>query len=406
MIQETLLLPGQVERMAWPEHDTIQHSLGLARPRLSRLARLMGVPNDNVEDVVQETLLRAWQYRGQVQSHERFDAWLDTICRNACRRHYRSHQGDERYLAELPPVESADRLDEIPDPSAFDPEEELARHDLETLLDRALGHLPVTARESLTLCYLAEIPQREVALRLGITITALEARLHRARRQLRDVLAGELRAEAQTFGLFLDTTDEAIWHPSRIWCHSCGRHFLEGRFYRASNGNNALTMRCPACAPNNMGFINTGESEWLAGIKTFVPAMKRLWKFGSRTLLEGVRGKMSPCFFCAMPLTFRVLSASELGVLPTMPSQMLVSYTCLRCHITDWSDAILTMMNLPILRQFCDEHPRAVMTEPDQVIEYAGQRAIRSHITDLMSTARLTIIARHDTLDVLETIVS
>ena len=54
------------------------------------------------------------------------------------------------------------------------------------------------------MCYLTELPQREVALRLGVTINVLEARLHRARRQLRLVLSSDLRTDAQAFGLAID----------------------------------------------------------------------------------------------------------------------------------------------------------------------------------------------------------
>lgn len=53
-----------------------------------------------------------------------------------------------------------------------------------SLLERALGELSGKAREVVELCYLVELPQREAALRLGLTISALEARLHRARRQI------------------------------------------------------------------------------------------------------------------------------------------------------------------------------------------------------------------------------
>ena len=66
------------------------------------------------------------------------------------------------------------------------------------LLDHALGSLSSSARELVELCYLVELPQREVAARLDLSLSALEARLHRARQHLRQVLNGPLRTRCRS----------------------------------------------------------------------------------------------------------------------------------------------------------------------------------------------------------------
>src|SRR5262249_11459258 len=170
-----------------------------------------GVPPDSADDVAQETLLEAWRHLAALSASEGFDAWLTAICRNVCRRYLRGRGRLAARQVRLPShparEEGADLDDtgplDLPDPLAVDPSDELDRQDLETLLDHALGYLPKSARELVELCYLAEVPQREVALRLGLTIGALEARLHRARRQLRQVLGGALRAESLACDLAL-----------------------------------------------------------------------------------------------------------------------------------------------------------------------------------------------------------
>src|SRR5260370_8450021 len=74
------------------------------------------------------------------------------------------------------------------------------------------------------MCYLAEIPQREAALQLGLTIGALELRLHRARKQLRQVLNGALHTDAESFGLTLDPMQVQGWRDTRQWCWLCAKH--------------------------------------------------------------------------------------------------------------------------------------------------------------------------------------
>src|SRR5712692_1706481 len=152
----------------------LEQALSAARPRLLRLAHRGGVTPDAADDVVQETLIEAWRHLNHLRSPERFDAWLDGICRNVVLRWART-QGMMVYLeASLSNslVEGQNELEEsseldIPDPMALDPVEELSRQDLAVLLDRALGYLPQDTRALVELHYLAELPQDETAARIG-----------------------------------------------------------------------------------------------------------------------------------------------------------------------------------------------------------------------------------------------
>ena len=324
----------------------IQQRFAVARPRLLRLAQLKGVTGPSAEDAVQETFCKAWQALDQLRSHERFDAWLDAICRNVCAQQRRTDQRHQHGQLPLVDDEGGAASNSFPDPAAFDPTEALTRQDLATLLDRALSHLSAGAREALTLYYLRETPQREAAQRLGVTLTVFEARLHRARRQLRAVLAGKLCAEAQAFGLFLAASDMVTWQPSRIWCYTCGQHRLEGRFHQTATGQQTLTMRCPQCRYEHGSCINVGAVPWLNGIKTFVPAVKRLWHYGPALLRAGLAGGAAPleCECCHSPLTFWVQPRETSSPQPTGPSHLLICYDCSQGHQRDWSDAFLTLM--------------------------------------------------------------
>jgi RNA polymerase sigma factor (sigma-70 family) len=215
-----------------------------------------------VEDVVQVTLLEAWYHLPYLREAERFDAWLDGICRNMCRRWRRTFRSASQRYEQLSMEDGEDKedgIEDIADTQTPDPFEELSRQGLEILMDRALGHLSKSARGVVELCYLAEYPQREVALRLGITIGALEERLRRARQQLRQVLAGELRSDAEELGLTLSAEPALGWPETRLWCKLCGRQRLRGIFETFPDGRIGLCLRCPVCSPRFDGdIIRTG----------------------------------------------------------------------------------------------------------------------------------------------------
>jgi DNA-directed RNA polymerase specialized sigma24 family protein len=110
------------------------------------------------------------------------------------------------------------------DLAVVDPAEELSQRDLATLLDRAMAHLSPGTHTLLELCYLAEIPPREVALCMGLTIGALELRLYHVCQQRRQVLNGALRTDAPRFGLALDSIENQEWRETRQWYQLCGTH--------------------------------------------------------------------------------------------------------------------------------------------------------------------------------------
>ncbi|HKV57600.1 MAG TPA: RNA polymerase sigma factor, partial [Ktedonobacteraceae bacterium] len=235
-----------------------------ARPRLLRLTRMNGIPQDVADDVVQETLMEAWRHLENLHTPERFSAWLDGICRNVCRRQARTQDTLSRQNASLSDLqqdtssetEDASSFD-ILDPQAIDPAELLNHEDMATLLDRALAYLPAETRELVELCYLAELPQREVAARLNVTVGALELRLHRARRLLRQVLNGELRAEAEAFGI-LDVEQSSGWQETRQWCWLCGKQRMRAIFEQQPDGTVNLRVRCPDCSKRyDMDIIST-----------------------------------------------------------------------------------------------------------------------------------------------------
>src|SRR5689334_2513639 len=86
-------LAGGDHTQSFPE---FQDHLAAARPRLQAIARLRGVAPDSRDDVVQDTLIAAWQSRDRLRTRDGLSAWLDEICRNMCRRYARTQMAYQR----------------------------------------------------------------------------------------------------------------------------------------------------------------------------------------------------------------------------------------------------------------------------------------------------------------------
>lgn len=385
--------------------SNLENLLAAAQPRLTQLAQRYGVPPDVVGDVVQETLVAAWQNLAHLRSPEHFESWLDGICRNMSMRWARAQRTTnlhQRPFSSLQPEQestSVPSMFDIADPQSFDLTEELNRHDLAVLLDRAMNYLPATVRRALEMHYLADLPQREVALQLGLTINALEVKLHRARRQLRQVLQHELRAEAESFGLLhRDEMEDQGWRDTSIWCCICGQQRLQGLFEPQTGGEVALRLRCPTCSfVSNDDIVNTATKVSFAHLRSFRPALKRVLQTLPFINFQAFTAGYQYCVICGQ-------LAPLLGVEPeVLPAPFHTRYSivsaCPTCGRS--AESIFSLcLTYPPASQFILQHERCIL-EPEKLIDYHEQPAISASICDLSSASRLTLILHRHTLQLL-----
>jgi RNA polymerase sigma factor (sigma-70 family) len=146
-------------------------------PRLRRYARALMGNRAAAEDLVQDTLERAWGRFNLWRRGSDLRAWLFTIMHNIHVNQVRArvarpeHELDDAALEVQARADQGDRL-EIRD------------------LDQALRQLPDEQREVLLLIGLEQLTYEEAAKALGIPIGTVMSRLSRGRERLRAVLEG------------------------------------------------------------------------------------------------------------------------------------------------------------------------------------------------------------------------
>ncbi len=381
-----------------------------ARPRLQRLARQYGVEPASIEDAIQETFVEAWRHLESLREPERFGAWLDGICRNICKRYMRAHQKKTLpaggWSADEDKNDSA--VFDLADPLAIDPVEELERQDMQVLIERALGYLSQGARELVELCYLAELPQREVAQRLDMSLGALELKLHRARRQLRQVLNNELRTDAAELGLLLDEDEAMSWQETRQWCWMCGKQRLRGKFERRPSGVVALRLRCPTCSRHSeCDILNTGDWPVVEQMRSFRPAIKQALLTCSAYHTAVLHQRRCPT--CQSRVQLRIVDHTSLEIpydfSTFVPPGIYFQGNCPSCG-SFTCGLINGLLDHSIIRDFLLNRPRVVYESNTlaALSTYNGQDAFRSRLIDLKSGERLTTMIHPETLEVMATI--
>lgn len=142
----------------------------------------------DAEDVVQDTLLKVWTHRGTWQEgRAKFSTWLYRVVTNRCLDLRRQPRNDD--IETAPEV-----MDDTPDALTS-----LHRHDVNKLLEGAMGRLPDQQRVALILSYHDDLSNAEIADVMETTVTAVESLLKRGRQQLRKLLRLSERAIRQSF---------------------------------------------------------------------------------------------------------------------------------------------------------------------------------------------------------------
>jgi RNA polymerase sigma-70 factor (ECF subfamily) len=148
-------------------------------PRLRRYARALVGDRATADDLVQDTLERAWTKLHLYRRGTDLRAWLFTVMHNVHVNRVRATRPTEMLEDEMP--ELAQR------PAQGDA---LLVRDL----DRAIARLPDEQRAVLLLVTLEEMSYEEVAHALGIPIGTVMSRLSRAREKLRLMMLGQAAA--------------------------------------------------------------------------------------------------------------------------------------------------------------------------------------------------------------------
>jgi RNA polymerase sigma factor (sigma-70 family) len=145
-------------------------------PRLRRYARALVGDRSAADDLVQDTLERAWAKLHLYRRGTDLRAWLFTVMHNVHVNKVRATRATDTLEDEMP--ELAQRASQGDSLMVRD-------------LDRSISRLPAEQRSVLLLVTLEDMSYDEVARTLGIPIGTVMSRLSRAREKLRGMMLGQ-----------------------------------------------------------------------------------------------------------------------------------------------------------------------------------------------------------------------
>jgi len=162
-----------------------------ATPVFHFLHRMVG-NEDDANDLAQETFARVFRARASFRLNEKFSTWLYTIAANLARNHFRWRARHPNISLTTTTEDPEQSLENILPAKDAAPNEQTLAAERAAAVRKEVSQLAEDLREAIVLCEWEECSVAEAATILETTPKAVESRLYRARKQLRERLQGWL----------------------------------------------------------------------------------------------------------------------------------------------------------------------------------------------------------------------
>ena len=144
----------------------------------------------DAEDLLQEVFLRIHARIGTLKDSSRIESWIFQITRNLIVDHYRSKRPHEEIDEEV-----------LPDEGEHAP---TATERLAPAIRELVDQLPEPYREALVLTEFEGMSQKDLAERLGISLSGAKSRVQRGRAMVKDSLMRCCHFEFDRYGTVID----------------------------------------------------------------------------------------------------------------------------------------------------------------------------------------------------------
>jgi RNA polymerase sigma-70 factor (ECF subfamily) len=165
--------------------------------KIYRLAKHITQNDEDAEDVLQETFLKAYEHIDNFQGNSKFYTWIVRIAVNESLMKLRKRKGD-RTVSLDEPVDTGEEM--VAREIAVwedNPEQQYSREEMQQILDEAVQSLKPDFRTVFMLRDIEELSTEETADALGISVPAVKSRLLRARLALREKLTRQFKRKGE-----------------------------------------------------------------------------------------------------------------------------------------------------------------------------------------------------------------
>jgi RNA polymerase sigma-70 factor (ECF subfamily) len=151
---------------------------------------------EDAADLAQETFVRIYQNRAKFDAKQKFSTWLYAIATNLVKDRYRYRTRHPQVSLDAENEATGENFRESVPAHGPTPRESLQGEERAEAVRKAVGQLPEELRTPLVLAEYEELSHAEIGVILACSPKAVETRIYRARKLLRETLGWLLERSA------------------------------------------------------------------------------------------------------------------------------------------------------------------------------------------------------------------
>src|SRR5579885_2165924 len=186
-----------VSRAQAGEDEAFAELVARYQNKIHRLAKNITQNNEDAEDVLQETFLKAYSHLAGFQRNSRFYTWIVRIAVNEALMKLRKRRNDRTVPLDEPVDTGEEAVTREIAVWEDNPEQRYSREEMQQILDEAVEDLKPDFRTVFALRDIEELSTEETAEALGISVPAVKSRLLRARLALREKLTRQFKRKGE-----------------------------------------------------------------------------------------------------------------------------------------------------------------------------------------------------------------
>ncbi|MDX1585974.1 MAG: sigma-70 family RNA polymerase sigma factor [Balneolaceae bacterium] len=144
-----------------------------------------GFVNDEeeVQELAQQIFVKTYEKLDSFNRQSKFSSWLYMIAKNHCRDYAKNIRRNNKRFSEMESFELQSKMSQ--DTTT---EEDIEVKEQSALLSRALKQINSDYAEAFLMKYRDDMTYKAMASRLNESVSALKVRVHRARKELKDIM--------------------------------------------------------------------------------------------------------------------------------------------------------------------------------------------------------------------------
>lgn len=149
---------------------------------------MVGNPHD-AEDLMQEVFIKVFRSLSKYRGDAKLSSWIHRIAVNTCIDHCRTMKKKKSVIQNHLDHPDDITLNTIPDEDAMNPETELEKNMIQKHIDQALEKISPRERAIFVLRHYQDMPLKEIAEELDITVGTVKSTLFRALKRMQKELS-------------------------------------------------------------------------------------------------------------------------------------------------------------------------------------------------------------------------